>query len=129
MTNQEIYDAAIRLVCETSAANANEDYKDRATYLISAVCHRYAPLDVLYRQAHGLPKQKLPEINTYPLPTLFPLSDTFAPSVSMAVASLLVLDENAKMSEQLMNWADTAIAEIQKSIPFTKEKIQSAYSF
>ena len=129
MTNQEIYDAAIRLIGETSDENVNEDYKDRATYLISAVCHRYAPLDVLYRQAHGLQKQKLLETNNYPLSTLFPLSDAFAPSVSMAVAALLVLDENAKMSEQLMNWADITISEIQKSLPFIKEKIQSSYTF
>ena len=129
MSNQEIYDAAIRLIGETSDSNANEDYRDRAPYLISAVCHRYAPLDVLYRQAHGLEKQKLLEINTYPLPTLFPLSDAFAPSVSMEVAGLLVLDENPKMSEQLTGWASSTISEIQKSIPFKKEKIQSSYAF
>ena len=129
MTNQEIYDAAIRLIGETAETNVNEDYRDRATYLIAAVCHRYASLDVLYRRAHGLATQKLLAINNFPLPTLFPLSDAFAPPVSMAVASLLVLDENAKMSEQLMTWADTTVAEIQKSIPFTKEKIQSSYAF
>ena len=129
MSNQEIYDAALRLIGETSNLDFNEDYRDRAPYLISAVCHRYAALDALYRQAHGLDKQKLLEINNYPLPTLFPLSDAFAPPVSMEVAGLLVLAENPKMSEHLTSWASNSIAELQRSIPFKKEKIQSAYAF
>ena len=128
MSNQEIYDAALHLICEDSQAAGNDDYQLRAPYLISAICHRYATLDAVYRQAHGLEEQKLLEINHYPLPTLFPLSDAFAPSVSMAVAGLLVIEENPKMSDQLMNLADATISEIRNSIPFKKEKIQTAYA-
>ena len=129
MTNQEIYDAALRFASEVPDTNANGDYKDRAPYLISAICYKYAALDVTYRQIHGLDKQKLLAINCFPLPTTFPLSDIFAPPVSMAVAGMLVLGENQKMSEELTRMADQFIAEIQESIPFQKEKIQSSYVF
>lgn len=125
----EIYEASLHLASEVSDPNANEDYKNRAPHLIAAVCYRYAALDASYRQVNGLDQQKLLAINSFPLTTQFPLSDVFAPPVSMALAGLLVMDENPKMSTQLMAMADEAIAGIQKSLPYKKEKIQSHYAF
>jgi hypothetical protein len=125
----EIYEASLRLSSEVSDPNANEDYRERAPYLIAAICYRYASLDTSYRQANGKEAQKLLATNCFPLTTLFPLSDVFAPPVSMAVAGLLVLEENPKMSAQLMDLADEAISEIEKSIPYKKEKIRSHYTF
>ena len=129
MTNQEIYDAALRLVCETSDPNENPDYKDRAPYLISAICYRYAKIDETYRLVNGLDKQKLLSVNCFPLTTQFPLSDIFAPPVSTAVAGLLVLGENQQMSQRLSDMAETMISEIKRAIPYQNEKIQSPYTF
>ncbi len=129
MTNQEIYDSALRLASEVPDPDANEDYEDRAPYLIAAVCHRYADLDVTYRQAHGLEEQKILDINCFPLPTLFPLCTVFSPAVSLAVAGMLVLEENPQMSERLLQIADSTVKGIQQSLPYTKEKILSHYVF
>lgn len=129
MTNQEIYDSALRLASEVPNPDANEDYEDRAPYLIAAVCHRYAALDVLYRKAHGMDEQKILDINCFPFPTLFPLSTVFAAAVSSAVAGMLVLQENEQMSERLLKMADEMVDEIQRSLPYKKEKILSHYVF
>ena len=129
MTNHEIYDAALRLASEVANTGTNDDYQERAPYLIAAACHRYAALDSCYRDANGLESQKILEINCFPLTTLFPLCNVFSVPVSMAVAGMLVLEENPQMSERLLKIADDVIAEIQKAIPFKKEKILSHYVF
>ena len=129
MTNHEIYDAALRLASEVSNLDTNEDYQERAPYLIAAACHRYAGLDATYREAHELEQQKILDINCFPLTTLFPLSSIFSVPVSMAVSGMLVLEENPQMSERLLKMADDIIAEIQKALPFKKEKILSHYVF
>ena len=129
MTNQEIFSAVLHLVGENPHSEGNEDYAERAPYLIAAACYRYAFIDESYRLAYDMEKQKILSINCFPLSTLFPLSDVFAPPVSLAVAGMLVLEENPKMSDQLLKMADAAIADIQKSIPFRKEKVLSHYVF
>lgn len=129
MTNYEIYCSAIRLASEIPDSDATQDYEDRAPYLIAAAAHRYAPLDVSYRRAHDLDEQQLLALNCFPLTTSFPLSDIFAPAVSSAVAGMLVLEENPKLSDQLLKMADSIISDIQQSIPFKKEKILSHYVF
>ena len=127
MTNQEIYDAALRLASETAALNANEDYEERAPYLIAMICHRYAALDRIYRQVHGLERQELLNITFFPFPTLFPLSEPFISPVSTALASLLILAENPQMSKSLADIENGMIDEIRRSIPFQKEQIVSRY--
>ena len=128
MTNQEIYDSALRLASEVQQSDANQDYKERAPYLIAAICYRYAPLDKLYRKANNLSEQKLLAINCFPFPTLFPLCEVFAPAVSSALAGLLVLEENPELSDRLMKLADDMIADLRSAFPFRKESIVSYYT-
>ena len=129
MTNQEIYDSALRLASEVSVSDGNEDYVERSPYLLAVICSRYSTLDVAYRAAHGLEQQKLLPINQYPLATLFPLSDIFSAPVSTALAALLVLEENPNLSQQLTKLSEAMIADIQKQIPFQQKQIVSHYAF
>ncbi|MBR7099389.1 MAG: hypothetical protein IKC59_08240 [Clostridia bacterium] len=133
MTNREIYDSALRLVCETDQLDANGDYEERATYLIPLICHRYASLDRHYRSVNGLKAQEILQINCFPLTTVFPLADAFAPAVTAALAGLLVMDENAEMSQKLSALSDRMIeeikAELQVVTPYQLESIASRYVF
>ena len=128
MTVQEVYDAALSMACEVEGVSANDDYKARTPYLVAALCYRHAPLDVLYRQANGLDKQNLLPINCLPLGATFPLCDDFAPAVSTALASLLVLSENPEMADHLSRLSDTLVDELRLRIPFQKEHISQMYS-
>ena len=128
MTNQEIYDAALSMACEVEVPNANEDYRERATYLIAALCYRYAPLDVRYREAQGLEKQNLLPINCLPLSATFPLCDDFGTAVSTALAGMLTLSENPDMSARLSALADEMFAELRARIPYQKERIAQMYN-
>jgi len=128
LTIQEIYDAALAMVCEVEESNANTDYEARAPYLVAATCYRYASLDVLYRQVNGLEKQNLLAVNRFPLGATFPLCDEFGPAVSASLAGMLVLSENPEMSERLIRLSDDLIAELRRRIPFQKERIVSKYA-
>ena len=130
MTIQEVYDAALSMACEVEGENANEDYEARTPYLVAALCYRYAHLDVRYREAFGLDKQKLVAINCLPMSATFPLCDDFSPAVSTALAGMLVLSENPEMSERLLRLADDLIAELQSRIqlPYQKEHITQVYN-
>ena len=133
MKIREIYDSALRLVCETDQPDANEDYEERATYLVSLICQRYASLDRQYRSVNGLNEQEILQTNCFPMPMLFPLADAFAPAVAAALAGMLVMDENAEMSQQLSDLSDRMIdevkAEMQVTTPYQLESIVSRYVF
>ena len=122
MTVQEVYNAALTMACEGTEESGNEDYEARTPYLVAALCYRYSHLDVRYREAFGLEKQKLVDINHLPMAATFPLCDDFSPAVSTALAGLLVLSENPEMSERLLRLADTLIAELQSRIPIPSQK-------
>ena len=129
MTIQEVYDAALTMACEIEGESGNEDYEARTPYLVAALCYRYSHLDVRYREAFGLEKQKLVDINHLPMAATFPLCDDFSPAVSTALAGLLVLSENPEMSERLLRLADTLIAELHSriQIPDQNEHISQGY--
>jgi len=116
------------MACEVEDPNANEDYEERAPYLIAAICYRHAPLDVLYREANGLEAQRLLAINCLPLGASFPLCDEFAPAVSAALAAGLTLSENPEMSERLAKLSDELFAELRRRIPYQKERIAQKYT-
>ena len=130
MTIQEVYDAALPMACEIEGESGNEDYETRTPYLVAALCYRYSHLDVRYREAFGLDKQRLVASNYLPLTATFPLCDDFSPAVSTALAGLLVLSENPEMSELLLRRADDLIAELQNriQIPYQKEHITQVYN-
>ena len=133
MKIREIYDSALRLTCEIDHPTANDDYEERATYLVSLICHRYASLDRDYRSLKGLGAQEILQINCFPMPALFPLSDVFAPAVSAALAGMLVMDENAEMSQRLSDLSGQMIDEIKSEMQvkprYQLESIASRYVF
>ena len=128
MTNQSIYETALRLASETSASDANADYQERSAYLLPIICQRLAQTDRLYRLATTGTEQQIPAESPYALSDQFPLSDVFLSPASALLASLLVVEENAVLSERLEAVSHAALDAIRRDIPFRSEPIRNAYA-
>ena len=128
MTNQDLYNAALRLASEVFAEGENADYAERAEYLLGVLCLRYASLDRDYRLANGMKEATLPTLPHLSLDTDFPLCEVFASPVSYALAALLVATESPALSDRMEHLADDALASIRQAIPFQNGRITDRYS-
>lgn len=127
MTNQNLYDAALRMASEVAVVGENADYAERATYLLAAGCSQCLELDRIYRKIHELPEGTGTVTTCLALTDDFPLSDVFAPGMTYYLASMLVIDENEEMSDKLFALYSDAMSKIQNSLPLSSEKIKNAY--
>ncbi|MBQ8431390.1 MAG: hypothetical protein IJX28_00750 [Clostridia bacterium] len=127
MTCRELYEAALRLVCENAENGDVSDYEDRAGYILATAVTQCAPLDALYRKATGGSAVPLPMGVYLDLDADFPLSDIFSAAVLHYLCAMLVLDENEAMSDAFFEKYTDAIALIQSSLPFVGESITDRY--
>jgi len=127
LTYQELFCAALRLVSEYPEVGENADYEDRSAYLLPPILSAYAPLDRAYRRAYGLEEQAFAHKARVDLSEELSLCDAFAAPISLSLASLLVAQENPKLSERLHDVAETAVESIRLSIPFVLESIKNRY--
>ncbi len=128
MTAQEIFDAALRMVCENPDETQEfEDYTDRAPYLLATCAQECAGLDDLYRRAHELTARSVSIGATIPLTAEFPLSAVFTPAAGYYLSAMLVLDENEAMSDRFFALYSDALAAIQSALPARSETIVQCY--
>ena len=113
---------------ESMAEGVNDDYEERAPYLIAAFCDECADIDRAYRKANSLPEA--PEVNA----VCVELSDDFAcaPRLSSAccmyVASMLIMDENSELSDRLYDKYSDMMSSISAGLPYFVEKISDIYA-
>ena len=128
MTNQEIYEAALRLCGEQEDHTNNADYKKRAPQLLAVFCQQNARLDRIVREANGSEPQTLPSALSLPLADAFPLSDAFASAAAYWLAGMLTTAENTSIGDRFLEQAQEALKAIRKEVPFRLENIRSVYS-
>ena len=125
MQNRDIYTSALRLIGEVS--EGNEDYEERAPYLLAAFCTESAETDALYRNEHSLePRAKVSSV-CLELDDEFPCADRFVSAASAYLAAMLVIDENMELSDKLFDRFCNIMATIQSEIPSKIEKIVDRY--
>ena len=128
MTYRELFEAAVRMVDETTAEENIRDYEERATYLLATVCQQCASLDRFYRQAYGAEDAEVGEIDLcVELDASFALSAAFAPAVTYYLAAMLVLDENEDMSDTLFSHYANALASIRSGLPMKASETVDRY--
>ena len=127
MSYRELFEAAVRMVAEGGTAGDVSDYEERASYVLATACHQCAPLDRAYRKATGAGDSSAKVGLCVALEDTFPLSEAFVPAVTYYLASMLVLDENAEMSDRLFDSFSDALSSIRDSLPATTEKILNKY--
>lgn len=126
MVNSELLSAATALLNE-NAIEPPSDYEDRAPFLLGAFYAECEWLDRKYRAAHGLEADYLVDTLEWSLSDSF----LFVPALTSAaiyyLASMLVMDENEKLGEQLFARYADAVSTVEAEIPFVKEKIKNVY--
>lgn len=125
MHNRDIYISALRLIGEVS--DSNDDYMERAPYLLAAFCTESAETDIAYRREHSLADRPYASTVYIALDTDFPCADRFAPAAAAYIAAMLVIDENEELSDKLFDRYCSIMATIQSEIPSKIEKIVDRY--
>ena len=127
MTNRDIYESALRLLAQQVAEGENEDYEERAPYLIAAFCTEAEDTDLYLRQSLGLGACRAFQKVWLDLDETFPLCDRLAPVGCLYLAAMLVLDEDSELSDKLYDRYCDAISLIRSGLPASLESIEEVY--
>lgn len=117
MTNQKIYEGALKILAETSDMADNEDYEIRAPYLIAAFCSETDEVDMAYRKANNMSASENVNDVYLSLDSNFPRASRFASAACIYLASMLVIDSDPELSERLYEKFSDMLATICASIP------------
>ena len=128
MKNRDIYISALSLIGESVDIEENNDYEERAPYLLAAFCSEAASTDAAYREMKKLEAATSVDNVCLPLECDFPYADRFASAAVMYLAAMLVIDENIELSDKLFDRYCDTMATIQSEIPSRIEKIVQKYS-
>ena len=128
MKNRDIYNGAMRVLAEQTEVLVNDDYQERAPYLIAAFCDENRDIDKAYRRANSL--GEAPEVNAVcvELTEDFPCAPRFSSACCIYLASMLILDENSELSDKLYDKYSDMMATISAGIPSFVEKISNRYA-
>ena len=127
MKNREIYKGALRILAETSVQGSNEDYEERAPYIIAAFYSECADIDKSYRRANDLPDAVPVNEVFVSLDDNFPCAARFASAACVYVAAMLIIDENTELSDKLYDKYSDMMSTICSGIPSYVEKISNRY--
>ena len=130
MKCKDIFKSALRLLNEKGEETGNEDYAERAPYILASMFSEAATLDKKYRAAFKLESQPFfnPAYNV--LTSIFPLCDRFAAPAAFYLASLLIIDANEALSDAFYERFCDGMATISTEIPpsmATVESIKNVY--
>ena len=127
MTNRELYDAALRLIAESTNEGDAADYEERAPYLLAAFCTEMATLDKHLRASRGDGCDVSIDAVLLPLEESFPLSSRFTAAASLYLAAMLILDTDEERSDALYGQYSDAVSRIADGIPAISRPIVDKY--
>ena len=128
MTNRDIYLRALSIIGESCDVGENEDYEERAPYLLAAFCTEAKEIDAAYRESMKISPAKEIDCVHLPLEASFPLASRFVTAAANYLAAMLIIDENAELSDKIYDIYCDLMATIQSGIPARIEKIAQKYS-
>ncbi len=127
MKNRDIYISALHLIGENADAEENFDYEERTPYLLAAFGSEVASTDSAYREYKKLGKTPSVDSVSISLDADFPFAERFVHAASLYVAAMLIIDENAELSDKLFDKYCDTMATIESEIPLKIEKITDIY--
>lgn len=127
MKNRDIYDSALRILAQSMPGTENNDFEERAPYLLASFCGEV--LDLNRHLCEALGKSPLTEFERVwiPLEENFPLADRLAPIACLYLAAMLILDEDAEISDKLYARYCEKITALWHEIPAMLHKIKDKY--
>ena len=123
----EIFKKALRLLNEKGGADENDDYAERAPYILSTMFSEAARLDRDYRAANGDKGQPSFSPIYTELESESPLSDRFTGATAFYLASMLIVDENDELSDTFYDKYCDSMASISSELVGKAEKIKNVY--
>ena len=120
MKNQVIYDAALRLLAESTADGENEDYEERAPYLLAAFCTEMTELNAKLCEANGQ-TPVAHDVVVLPLEQDFPLADRLSAAATLYLSAMLILESDEERSDKLYAQYCDAVSRISDAIPAPPE--------
>ena len=127
MKCSNIFKSALRLLNEKGAEPDQEEFSERAPYILSAMFSEAARADKNYREAHSLGAQGSFSPTYTELTEDFPLSDRFASAAAFYLASLLIIDENEVLSDTFYEKYCDSMASIVSETPASLTKTKNVY--
>ena len=127
MKCNEVYEAAMAHIGIAPYVPENVDYDRRAPYILCAVCYELSHADIVYREAMGETKTERWEGLELPLSSDFPLSSRFCVPAAFCLASSLVANEDAKLSDELYMRFSKSMKDIYSEIPASVNKTVNIY--
>ena len=127
MQNQEIYDAALRILAEDPRAAENADYAERAPYLLAAFCSEASEVDVRIRAAKQQTAADPFSAVLLPLSSEFPLLPCFCTPAALYVAAMLILESDEDRSDKLYAQYSDVMSRLCDSIPASVHAITDQY--
>ena len=129
MTVQDIYEAALRILAESSDPADNADYAERAPFIVAAFCTQNADLDKATRRMLGEGSQHDFNAAYIELDDEFPLLERFAPAASLYLASMLVMEDFEDLSDRLYDRYCDLVSRFCEAIGAENSPITDVYGF
>ncbi len=129
VTNKDIYDSALRLLAESSVEGDNDDYEERAPYLIAAFCTEAEAIDKALRRMLYKPEGACFNAVFVPLSDEFPLLERFSAAAAFYLAAMLVIDYDRELSDTLYDKYSDSMSRICSCVPALTESISDRYYF
>ena len=127
MKNREIYENALRLLALSAHEDVNEDYEERAPFLIASFCTEALDVDRFLRESIG----ESPATNFgkvwMELSEEFPLLERLAPIACLYVAAMLVIEENSDLSDRLYDLYSQRLSAVWNGITSVVDSIKEQY--
>lgn len=126
MKNRDIYGLALAILAENGDPIENGDYEERAGYLLSAFCTEVSAVNRAMCESLG---EACPEeIPIYlSLDESFLLKERFSGAAGMYLAAMLVLEEDAELSDKLFARYCDIVTSICAELPMRSERIADRY--
>ena len=122
MTVKDIYDSALRFIGESTVDGDNDDYEERAPYIVAAFCAEVEATDRAIRKLHGKNEENSFSQVYLAFDNEFPLLEIFYTPAALYLAAMLVIDLTQNSTTSFLN--DTAIAYLrlwQVSVAYRKK--------
>ena len=124
-----IYQGALRLIGESTGESDNQDYREKAPYILGAFCSQTKGVDAAAREIKGMYSWVDPDVVYLELEDEFPLLDDFAPAAELYLAAMLVIDYDAPLYERLFEQYCDLISRVCTSItPFSEKTVNKYFA-
>ena len=126
MKNRDIYELALAFLAENGDRTVNADYEERAGYLLSAFATEILEVNRIFSESVN--DEAIRAVPLYlALDEAFPMHDRFAAAAGMYLAAMLVLSEDAELSDKLFSRYCDAMSRAVTEIPMVSGKTVDRY--